>query len=69
MKALEILKRTKEERERYQKALRAATTEEDKKFLLDEFTYNMAFLDTPYANRKSFLEFRRTVKRARIGRA
>lgn len=62
MKTLEILKRTQKERERYEKALSAAITEEERKFLLDEHVFFMAHLGTDKENRQSFLSFQAQVK-------
>ena len=65
MKTLDILKRTQKERERYQKALSAATTEEERKFLLDEHVFFMAHLGTDKENRQSFLSFQAEVEIAK----
>ena len=54
MKTVDILKRMQKERERYEKALSAATTEEERKFLLDEHVFFMAHLGTDKENRESF---------------
>jgi len=65
MKALDILKRTQKERERYQKALSAATTEQERKFLLDEHVFFMAHLGKDKENRQSFLSFQAEVEIAK----
>ena len=65
MKTIDILKRMQKERKRYEKALSAATTEEERKFLLDEHVFFMAHLGTDKENRQSFLSFQAEVEIAK----